>query len=104
MSAVQKTNDSRQARSDATKHALMRAAERLIARCGMENVSISDIVVAAEQKNQSALQYHFTNLSGLIDALWATKTFPTTSIDDQMLLYSIGSLGFRAPENTPGTP
>ena len=77
MSAVQKTNDSRQARSDATKNALMRAAERLIAQCGMENVSISDIVVAAEQKNQSALQYHFTNLSGLIDAILLTRSEQT---------------------------
>ena len=67
MTALQKNLDSRQARSEATKSALMRAAEKLIAENGVENVSISDIVTVAKQKNQSALQYHFTNLNGLID-------------------------------------
>ena len=50
MNAEQKNLDSRQARSEATKHSLMRAAEQLIADRGMENVSISDIVSAAKQK------------------------------------------------------
>lgn len=61
--------DSRRARSEATKDALMRAAERLIAEGGMENVSIREIVALAEQKNESALQYHFKNLTGLINAI-----------------------------------
>ena len=56
MTALQKNLDSRQARSEATKSALMRAAEKLIAENGVENVSISDIVTVAKQKNQSALQ------------------------------------------------
>lgn len=61
--------DSRRARSEATKDALMRAAERLIAERGVENVSIREIVAAAKQKNESALQYHFKNLTGLIEAI-----------------------------------
>lgn len=60
---------SRQARSEATRQALMRAAEKLIAEKGMANVSIREIVKAAGQKNESALQYHFQNLQGLIEAL-----------------------------------
>lgn len=61
--------DSRQARSEATRLALMDAAEKLIAGKGVENVSIRDIVRTAGQKNESALQYHFGNLSGLISTL-----------------------------------
>lgn len=77
MTALQKNLDSRQARSEATKSALMRAAEKLIAENGVENVSISDIVNVAKQKNQSALQYHFTNLNGLIDAILETRSEET---------------------------
>lgn len=47
----------------------MRAAEKLIAAGGVENVSIREIVAAAGQKNESALQYHFKNLSGLLHAI-----------------------------------
>lgn len=61
--------DSRLARSDATRLALMDAAEKLIADKGVENVSIREIVKAAGQKNESALQYHFKNLRGLIRTL-----------------------------------
>ena len=77
MTALQKNLDSRQARSEATKSALMRAAEKLIAENGVENVSISDIVTVAKQKNQSALQYHFTSLNGLIDAILETRSAET---------------------------
>ena len=51
----------------------MRAAEKLIAERGIENVSIREIVDAAGQKNESALQYHFQNLNGLITALHASR-------------------------------
>ena len=64
--------DSRRARSDTTKNAMMRAAVKLIAQYGVENVSIRDIVSAAGQKNESALQYHFGNLSTLLAAIHAT--------------------------------
>ncbi len=47
----------------------MRAAEKLIAEKGIENVTIRQIVGAAGQKNESALQYHFRSLPGLIEAL-----------------------------------
>ncbi|MDP6825515.1 MAG: helix-turn-helix domain-containing protein [Pseudomonadales bacterium] len=47
----------------------MEAAEKLIAQDGMQRVSIKDIVREAGQKNESALQYHFQNLPGLVDAI-----------------------------------
>ena len=52
----------------------MRAAEKLIAQAGVENISIKEIVAAAGQKNESALQYHFKNLSGLLDAVHTERS------------------------------
>ena len=52
----------------------MRAAEKLIAQAGVENVSIRKIIAAAGQKNESALQYHFKNLTGLLDAIHAQRS------------------------------
>ena len=51
----------------------MSAAEKLIAEHGIHNVTIRNIVSAAGQKNESVLQYHFKNLSGLLDALHAVR-------------------------------
>ena len=75
MSEVAKPlTDNRRARSEATKNALMRAAEKLVAEGGMENLSIREIVAVAEQKNESALQYHFKNLTGLLDAIHTERS------------------------------
>ena len=63
----------RQQRSQATQAALMQAAEKLIAQHGIENVSIRNIVIAAGQKNESALQYHFNNLQGLLNAIHGSR-------------------------------
>jgi len=72
--AVKPLTDSRRARSEATKDALMRAAEKLIAEGGMENLSIREIVAVAGQKNESALQYHFKNLTGLLEAIHTERS------------------------------
>lgn len=50
------------------RDALMEAAERLFAERGLDHVSTREILDAAGQKNQSALQYHFGDRNGL---LWA---------------------------------
>jgi AcrR family transcriptional regulator len=71
---VEKALDNRRARGEATKLALMRAAEKLIAERGVENVSIREIVAAAGQKNESALQYHFKNLRGLLRAIRSERS------------------------------
>ena len=47
----------------------MRAAGHLFAERGLENVSARDIIRAAGQKNESALQYHFRDRPGLIAAI-----------------------------------
>jgi AcrR family transcriptional regulator len=61
--------DGQKARSQATQAALMEAAEKLIARDGLHAISIKAIMREAGQKNESALQYHFGNLKGLISAI-----------------------------------
>ena len=55
-------------RGEATRLALMRAAEKLIAENGSSNVTIREILELAGQKNESALQYHFKNMAGLVAA------------------------------------
>ncbi len=69
--------DGQKARSLATQTSLMDAAEKLIAKNGLENVSIKEIVREAGQKNESALQYHFKNLKGLIIAINARRNAQT---------------------------
>jgi len=59
----------RQARTAATQHRLMRAMEKLSAQHGVENVTVKAVIEEAEQKNESALQYHFKSKEGLINAI-----------------------------------
>jgi AcrR family transcriptional regulator len=53
----------------ATRKRIIDAAEMLFAERGVDNTSLLDIAKAAQQKNRSALQYHFTNKQGLLDAV-----------------------------------
>jgi AcrR family transcriptional regulator len=53
----------------ATRTRLIDAASRLFAERGVNNVSLAEIVRAAEQKNASALHYHFGGREGLIEAV-----------------------------------
>ena len=63
------TQDGQKSRSSATQKSIMLAAEKLIAAKGIENVSIREIVKAAGQKNESALQYHFGYFRGLVESI-----------------------------------
>jgi AcrR family transcriptional regulator len=76
---------SRHARSRATQDALMRAAEKLIAERGIENVSIRDIVAEAGQKNESALQYHFKTFTGLITAIHGQRSAEIQAMREELL-------------------
>jgi len=67
--------------SDSTAHGMaarkiLCAAEQLIAEHGLEAVSTRMIARAAGQKNNSALQYHFTNREGLIEAILDYRVTP----------------------------
>ena len=61
-------------RADATRTALIEAAERLIAEKGLADVSTREILQEAGQRNQSALQYHFGSKKGLIGATISERT------------------------------
>ncbi|MEV1173171.1 helix-turn-helix domain-containing protein [Nonomuraea sp. NPDC049784] len=51
------------------------AAERLFAERGF-GVSLREIAVAAGQRNHSAVQYHFGDKAGLVDALYEYRMTP----------------------------
>ncbi len=52
-----------------TRAKILDAAEELFARNSITGTSLLDIAKASEQKNRSALQYHFNNKEGLLDAV-----------------------------------
>ena len=52
-----------------TRERLLDAAERLFAERGIDNVTLLDVTRAAGQGNRSALQYHFGDKPGLLNAV-----------------------------------
>ena len=56
-------------RSAATRHKFVRAAQKLSAEHSIDAVSLNQVTAAAGQKNRNALQYHFGNREGLIQAI-----------------------------------
>ncbi|MDH6630003.1 AcrR family transcriptional regulator [Streptomyces sp. LBL] len=61
-------------RSALARDKLMRTAERLYAERGFAGVSVRQISEAADQRNNSAVQYHFTTRDGLIKAILSSHT------------------------------
>jgi AcrR family transcriptional regulator len=59
--------------AEATKDRLLASAERLFAEYGIEAVSARRIALAAGQKNQSAIRYHFGSKDDLLAALLARR-------------------------------
>lgn len=76
-------------RADVTRTALIEAAERLIAKNGLADVSTREILQEAGQRNQSALQYHFGSKDGLIRATINERT-SQIDIQRQQMLEEIG--------------
>lgn len=72
-------------RADATRTALIEAAERLIAEKGLADVSTREILQEAGQRNQSALQYHFGSKKGLISATINERTTQIDRVRQRML-------------------
>src|SRR4051794_26893710 len=58
-------------RGRATRERLLDAAEELYGRNGIDAVSLREIRIAAGQRNTGAMQYHFGDRDGLIEALIA---------------------------------
>ncbi len=68
-----------------TKQQLIDAAERLFAAQGVDNVSSVDIVRTANQKNRSALQYHFGDKTAIIHAVLDKHSVGIAKIRGAML-------------------
>jgi AcrR family transcriptional regulator len=66
MSATRTSTDPR---TERTRLALLRAAERLFAEHGVDGVSLRQIAREAGQKNHAAAEYHFGEKRELIEAL-----------------------------------
>ena len=56
-----------------TKERLLRTAERLFALRGIDAVSMRRICAEADQRNNTALQYHFGDKQNLIEAILAER-------------------------------
>ena len=54
-----------------TKLALLRAAEKVFAEHGIDGARVGDILRAADQANESAINYHFGSRWGLVRAIIA---------------------------------
>src|SRR6201990_2596544 len=62
--------------SDLTRHAILDAAERLYADRGFADVTLRDIVAAANV-NLAAVNYHFGSKDELIAELFVTRSLAT---------------------------
>jgi AcrR family transcriptional regulator len=63
------TTNKHATRSARTRQQFVAAAQQLFAERGIDSVSLNEITVAAGQKNRNALQYHFGNREGLLQAI-----------------------------------
>ena len=64
----------------ATRERLLDEAERLFARGGVQGVTTREITEAAEQRNTSAVTYHFRSRQGLLLEILARRGGP---VDDE---------------------
>ncbi|MGR6998298.1 TetR/AcrR family transcriptional regulator [Yinghuangia aomiensis] len=66
---------------------LIEAAERLFAQHSVETVSMREIVEAAGQRNNAAIQYHFGGREGLVRALYEYRVPPLSRRRHELLNY-----------------
>ena len=71
--------------SQRTRSAIIRAAEQLFASRGIDAVPLNEVMRAAEQKNRNALQYHFGNREGLLQAILERHASEIISRRSQLL-------------------
>jgi AcrR family transcriptional regulator len=72
-------------RSAQTRSQFIEAAQRLFAERSIDSVSLNEITVAAGQKNRNALQYHFGNREGLLQAIIDTHASRVHELRQQQL-------------------
>ncbi len=67
--ATARTSDPKRQDAIATRARIVAVAERLFAERGIDAVSLSEINREANQRNRTAVQYHFGNKHGLLEAI-----------------------------------
>src|SRR3954462_6587369 len=72
------------ARGDKTREHLLDVAERLFAERGIAGVSLREIRIAAGARNTAAMQFHFGDRDGLVDALMARHMPRITALQQRM--------------------
>lgn len=72
-------------RNGGAREKILVTAERLFALNGIDAVSIRQINTEAEQKNGSAVHYHFGSREGLIDAILSLRTGDRNQLRLEML-------------------
>jgi len=82
--------------TDTTRTAILRAAERLYAERGFSDVTLRDIVAAAEV-NLAAVNYHFGSKDELITELFVTRSIATNRERLNQLKAAEAAGGGRAP-------
>jgi AcrR family transcriptional regulator len=77
--------DGRHARSHSTRESILLTAERLFAEFGIAAISFKDISVAAGQKNNGVIQYHFGDRENLIQQIIAYRAKTTEEVREALL-------------------
>jgi AcrR family transcriptional regulator len=85
----------RDARVNATREALLSAAERLFAERGVHAVANREISLAAGQGNNAAVTYHFGNKADVVRAIARRHAEPIGRRREQMLAVADGSTDAR---------
>jgi len=83
------------ARGDATRELILLTAERLFAERGIEAVPLRDIGVAAGQKNNVAVQYHFGDRENLVKAIAAYRARDLAEMNADIIADAVS--GGRTP-------
>jgi len=93
--AERRTVDGRTSRAEATREAILDAAERLFAEHGLDNVSHRQISAAAGQGNNAAVGYHFGRTEDLVRAVVERHSVPVERIRARLLAEVEGSHDVR---------
>src|SRR3954468_10788434 len=67
------------ARAAATRRRLLDAAEELFAVRGIDSVSLREIALATDQRNNGVAQYHFGDKAGLVRAVFERRAAAVTA-------------------------
>lgn len=77
-----------------TRDKILDTAEQMMARHGIDAVSLNEIVKQSGQRNASALQYHFGNKAGLVQAVFDRHTPAIEACRKELLAQMRGEKDF----------